>query len=57
MNTCYARSFISRGQSNYPSLTACRRNNAADEMEQVDARRRAMMPWLSAQALVDKSKN
>ena len=56
-NGNYAKSFISEGQSNYPSMTACRRNNAAHEIEQVGARLRSMMPWLSANALVDKSKN
>jgi len=38
-------------------MTAWRRNNAAHEIEQVGAKLRAMMPWLSANALVDKSKN
>jgi len=56
-NGNYAKSFIAEGQSNYPSMTACRRNNAAHEIEQVGARLRSMMPWLSANALVDKSKN
>ena len=53
----YAKKFIAEGQSNYPEMTAWRRNNAAHEIEQVGARLRAMMPWLSANALVDKSKN
>ena len=53
----YAKQFIAEGASNYPSMTACRRNNAAHEIEQVGERLRAMMPWLSANALVDKSKN
>jgi ketol-acid reductoisomerase len=56
-NGNYAKSFIAEGQSNYPSMTACRRNNAAHEIEQVGERLRSMMPWLSANALVDKSKN
>ena len=53
----YAKQFISEGASNYPSMTAERRNMAAHEIEQVGTRLRAMMPWLSANALVDKSKN
>ena len=53
----YAKKFISEGKSNYPEMTAWRRNNAAHEIEQVGTRLRAMMPWLSANALVDKSKN
>ncbi|MDH5353364.1 MAG: ketol-acid reductoisomerase [Gammaproteobacteria bacterium] len=56
-NGNYAKKFISEGQSNYPSMTAWRRNNAAHEIEQTGAKLRAMMPWLSANALVDKSKN
>jgi ketol-acid reductoisomerase len=38
-------------------MTAWRRNNAAHEIELVGSRLREMMPWLSANALVDKSKN
>ena len=56
-NGSYAKQFIAEGASNYPSMTAERRNNAAHEVEQVGAKLRAMMPWLSANALVDKSKN
>ena len=56
-NGNYAKSFITEGQSNYPSMTAWRRNNAAHQIEQIGAKLRAMMPWLSANALVDKSKN
>ena len=56
-NGAYAKLFISEGASNYPLMHAERRNNAAHEIEQVGARLRSMMPWLSANALVDKSKN
>ena len=56
-NGQYAKQFISEGASNYPSMTAERRNNAAHEIEQTGVKLRAMMPWLSANALVDKSKN
>ena len=56
-NGSYAKQFISEGASNYPSMTAERRNNAAHEIEKTGAKLRAMMPWLSANALVDKSKN
>ncbi len=56
-NGSYAKKFIAEGQSNYPEMTAWRRNNAAHEIEQTGARLRAMMPWLSANSLVDKSKN
>ncbi len=56
-NGSYAKKFIAEGQANYPEMTAWRRNNAAHEIEQTGARLRAMMPWLSANSLVDKSKN
>ena len=56
-NGSYAKQFIAEGAANYPSMHAERRNNAAHEIEQVGSRLRAMMPWLSANALVDKSKN
>ncbi|MBF0218947.1 MAG: ketol-acid reductoisomerase [Gammaproteobacteria bacterium] len=53
----YAKKFILEGQSNYPEMTAMRRLNAAHEIEVVGAGLRAMMPWITANALVDKSKN
>ncbi len=56
-NGNYAKKFILEGQSNYPVMTACRRNNAAHEIEQIGEKLRTMMPWLSTNALVDKSKN
>ena len=53
----YAKQFIGEGQSGYPMMTAWRRNNAAHDIEQVGARLREMMPWITANKLVDKSKN
>jgi len=53
----YAKRFILEGQSNYPEMTARRRNNAAHPIEQTGAKLRSMMPWITANALVDKSKN
>ncbi|HEC30056.1 MAG TPA: ketol-acid reductoisomerase [Gammaproteobacteria bacterium] len=53
----YAKRFIMEGQTNYPEMTARRRNNAAHPIEQVGARLRSMMPWITANQLVDKSKN
>ena len=53
----YAKRFILEGQANYPQMTACRRNNAAHEIEQVGARLRAMMPWIQANKIIDQSKN
>ena len=53
----YAKQFIAEGASNYPSMTAYRRLNAAHPVEQVGANLRAMMPWITENQLVDKAKN
>ena len=53
----YAKRFILEGASNYPEMTARRRNNAAHPIEQTGAKLRSMMPWITANALVDKDKN
>ncbi|MGD8925273.1 MAG: ketol-acid reductoisomerase [Thioalkalispiraceae bacterium] len=53
----YAKRFILEGQTNYPEMTARRRLNAAHPIEQVGEKLRSMMPWITANALVDKSKN
>lgn len=56
-NGSYAKNFILEGQANYPEMTAQRRNNAAHQIEQVGAELRKLMPWITANALVDKAKN
>ena len=53
----YAKMFILEGASNYPSMTAYRRNNAAHGIEIVGEKLRSMMPWISANKIVDKTKN
>jgi len=53
----YAKQFIAEGNSNYPSMTAYRRLNAAHPIETVGAQLRSMMPWISKNKLVDTSKN
>jgi len=53
----YAKRFILEGKTNYPEMTAMRRLNAEHEIEQVGARLRSMMPWITANKLVDKEKN
>ncbi len=53
----YAKMFISEGSANYPSMTAYRRTNASHPIEKVGAELRAMMPWITSNALVDKDKN
>jgi len=56
-NGQYAKKFILEGQANYPEMTACRRNNANHPIETVGTELRKMMPWIAANALVDKDKN
>lgn len=53
----YAKSFILENQAGAPTLTSRRRINADSQIEQVGAKLRAMMPWIAANKLVDKSKN
>ena len=56
-NGNYAKRFILEGRSNYPEMTARRRLNAEHPIEVVGEKLRAMMPWIKANQLVDKSKN
>ncbi len=53
----YAKMFIQEGRSNYPSMTARRRLNAAHPIEQVGGQLREMMPWIRKNKLVDQTKN
>ncbi|BES72705.1 ketol-acid reductoisomerase [Marinobacter nanhaiticus D15-8W] len=53
----YAKMFIQEGNTNYPSMTARRRLNAAHDIETVGEKLRSMMPWISANKIVDKEKN
>jgi len=53
----YAKRFILEGQTNYPEMTARRRLNAEHPIEQVGEKLRSMMPWITANQLVDKDKN
>jgi ketol-acid reductoisomerase len=53
----YAKMFILEGKTNYPTMTARRRLNAAHPVEIVGGQLRAMMPWISKNKLVDQSKN
>ncbi len=53
----YAKMFILEGKTNYPSMTARRRLNAAHPIEQVGGQLREMMPWIMKNKLVDQSKN
>jgi ketol-acid reductoisomerase len=53
----YAKQFILEGQTNYPSMTARRRQNAEHGIEVVGEKLRAMMPWITANKIVDQEKN
>ncbi|WP_020410245.1 ketol-acid reductoisomerase [Hahella ganghwensis] len=53
----YAKMFVQEGASNYPSMTAYRRLNAAHPIETVGEKLRSMMPWIASNKIVDKSKN
>jgi ketol-acid reductoisomerase len=53
----YAKMFILEGKTNYPSMTARRRLDAAHPIEVVGSQLRSMMPWIHKNKLVDQSKN
>lgn len=53
----YAKRFILEGMTNYPEMTAKRRLNAEHGIEVVGEKLRSMMPWISANKIVDKTKN
>jgi ketol-acid reductoisomerase len=56
-NGDYAKRFILEGSTNYPEMTARRRQNAAHQIEIVGEKLRSMMPWITANKLVDKTRN
>jgi ketol-acid reductoisomerase len=53
----FAREFVAENLAGAPTLKAMRRLSAAHPIEQVGARLRSMMPWISKNKLVDKTKN
>ena len=53
----YAKNFISEGATNYPMMTAWRRNNAAHPIEGVGEKLRSMMPWIQENKIIDKDVN
>ena len=53
----FAKDFILEGQSGYPRMNAERNNAAASLIEQTGNGLREMMPWISANKIVDTSKN
>ena len=53
----YAKAFILENKAGAPTLTSKRRITAEHEIEVVGEKLRAMMPWIKANKLVDKSRN
>ena len=53
----YAKSFVLEATAGQPVLISRRRLNAEHQIEVVGEQLRAMMPWIKANKLVDKSKN
>ncbi len=53
----FARDWVQECKAGQPSFKALRRRSAEHPIEEVGAKLRAMMPWIAANRLVDKSKN
>ena len=53
----YAKSFILENRAGAPTLLSRRRLTSDHQIEQVGEKLRAMMPWIKANKLVDKSRN
>jgi len=53
----YAKSFILENRAGAPTLLSRRRLTAAHDIEVVGEKLRAMMPWIKANRLVDRSRN
>ena len=53
----FVRDFMAENAVGQPSFKATRRRSAEHPIEEVGARLRAMMPWITKNKLVDQSKN
>jgi ketol-acid reductoisomerase len=53
----FTRDWMLENRVNQTSFKAMRAKNAAHPIEEVGAKLRAMMPWIKARALVDRSRN
>jgi ketol-acid reductoisomerase len=53
----FARDWVLENQAGQPSFKAMRRMHAEKSIEEVGAKLRGMMPWISKNKLVDKSRN
>jgi len=53
----FVRDFMLENAVGQPTIKASRRANDEHQIEQVGAKLRAMMPWISEGKMVDKAKN
>ncbi len=53
----FASEWVSENKAGQPSFKAMRRRSAEHQIEEVGEKLRAMMPWIAANKLVDKTKN
>jgi len=53
----FARDWVLENHAGQASFKAMRRKSAEHDIEKVGEKLRAMMPWIAANKLVDKSKN
>ncbi len=53
----FVKNFVLDNRAGQPELKAARKAAAAHQIEETGAKLRAMMPWIGANALVDKSRN
>jgi ketol-acid reductoisomerase len=56
-NGTFAKDFVLEGQAGYPRMKAERTNAKASLIEKTGVSLRKMMPWISANKIVDTSKN
>jgi ketol-acid reductoisomerase len=56
-NGTFAKDFILEGQAGYPRMKAERANARASLIEQTGVKLRKMMPWISANKIVNQDKN
>ena len=56
-NGKFVRDFMLENAVGQPTIKASRRSNDEHQIEQVGGKVRAMMPWISAGKMVDKTKN
>ncbi|HAE48618.1 MAG TPA: ketol-acid reductoisomerase, partial [Tistrella mobilis] len=53
----FTRDWVLENAARQSSFRAMRRRNAEHQIEEVGEKLRAMMPWIAANRLVDKTKN